>query len=88
MEGRVTQEEGCLSIPKIRDKVSRPQRVTVRAQDARGNWCEKTGEDLVARALMHEIDHLDGMLFIRHISALKRDLIKRKIKKMIKNGQW
>ena len=87
-EGRVTQEEGCLSIPGIREKISRPRRVTVRAQDARGNWCEKTGEDLLARALMHEIDHLDGMLFIRHVSALKRDLIKRKIKKITRNGQW
>jgi peptide deformylase len=87
-EGRHTQQEGCLSLPEFRENVTRPQRVTVRAQDAKGNWFEKPGEDLLARAIMHETDHLDGKLYITHISALKRDLIKRKVRKLIKQGEW
>jgi peptide deformylase len=88
VEGRQTQQEGCLSIPEFRENVTRPRRVTVRAQDANGNWFEKTGEDLLARAMMHETDHLYGKLYISHISALKRDLMKRKIKKLAKAGEW
>jgi peptide deformylase len=87
-EGRHTQQEGCLSLPEFRENVTRPRVVTVRAQDAKGNWFEKTGEDLLARALMHETDHLNGKLYITHISALKRDLIKRKVRKLIKQGEW
>jgi peptide deformylase len=87
-EGRVTQDEGCLSLPDFREKVARPKIVTIRAQDAQGNWYEKTGEDLLARAFMHETDHLDGMLYISHISTLKRDLMKRKIRKLMRNGEW
>lgn len=88
VEGRHTQQEGCLSLPEFREKVTRPRRVTIKAQDAYGNWYEKTGEDLLARALMHEIDHLHGQLYISHISALKRDLIKRKVRKLVKLGEW
>jgi peptide deformylase len=62
--------------------------VTIRAQDVHGEWYEKTGEELLARAFLHEIDHLDGKLYISHISALKRDLIKRKIRKLAKLGEW
>ena len=87
-EGRHTQQEGCLSLPEFRENVTRPQRVKVRAQDANGNWFEKTGEDLLARAIMHETDHLNGKLYITHVSALKRDLIKRKVRKLIKQGEW
>ena len=87
-DGRHTQAEGCLSLPEFRENVTRPTRVTVRAQDEHGNWFEKTGEDLLARALMHETDHLNGKLYISHISALKRDLIKRKIRKLAKAGEW
>jgi len=87
-EGRHTQQEGCLSLPEFRENVTRPRLATVRAQDAKGNWFEKTGEDLLARALLHETDHLNGKLYINHISALKRDLIKRKVKKLIKQGEW
>ncbi|HET7185185.1 MAG TPA: peptide deformylase [Terriglobales bacterium] len=87
-EGRHRQQEGCLSLPEFREDVTRPRVATVRAQDAKGNWFEKTGEDLLARALMHETDHLDGKLYISHISALKRDLIKRKIRKLIKQREW
>jgi peptide deformylase len=87
-EGRHTQQEGCLSLPEFRENVTRPQRVKVRAQDAKGNWFEKIGEDLLARAIMHETDHLNGKLYITHVSALKRDLIKRKVRKLIKQGEW
>lgn len=87
-EGRHTQQEGCLSIPEFRENVTRPKRVTVRAQNAKGEWFEHTGEDLLARAFVHETDHLNGKLYISHISGLKRDLIKRKIKKLQKAGEW
>jgi len=87
-EGRQRGSEGCLSIPEFREDVSRAKVVTVRAQDAAGKFFEHTGEDLLARAFLHETDHLNGKLYITHISALKRDLIKRKIKKMVKAGEW
>jgi peptide deformylase len=87
-EGRHTQSEGCLSIPDFRENVTRPQKVTVRAQDVHGKVFEKTGEDLLARAFLHETDHLNGKLYISHLSALKRDLMKRKIKKLMKAGEW
>jgi len=87
-EGRVTQNEGCLSIPEFREPVTRARKVTIRAQDVNGKWFEKTGEELLARALLHETDHLNGKLYISHVSALKRDLIKRKIRKLMKAGEW
>jgi peptide deformylase len=87
-EGKHTQPEGCLSIPEFREPVKRAQKVTIRAQDAHGKWYEKTGEDLLARAFLHETDHLNGKLYISHISGLKRDLMKRKIRKLIKAGEW
>jgi peptide deformylase len=87
-EGKQVGEEGCLSIPGFREQVKRAKKVTVRAQNVEGEWFERSGEDLLARAMQHEIDHLNGVLFITHISPLKRDLIKRKIKKMIKAGEW
>jgi len=87
-EGKHRQNEGCLSIPEFREPVTRAKQVTVRAQDVNGKWYEKTGEDLLARAFLHETDHLNGKLYISHISALKRDLIKRKIRKLVKAGEW
>jgi peptide deformylase len=87
-EGEKREEEGCLSIPGFRGYVVRPQFVTVKAQNAKGEVFEMRGEDLLARAFCHEIDHLDGILFIQHLGMLKRDLIKRKIKKMKKLGEW
>jgi peptide deformylase len=87
-EGRQRGTEGCLSIPEFREEVTRPQRVTIRAQDIDGKFYEHTGEELLARAFVHETDHLNGKLYISHISALKRDLIKRKIKKLVKAGEW
>ncbi len=88
VEGRQEGEEGCLSIPGFREQVRRGKRVTVRAQNAKGEEFEMTGEDLLARAFLHETDHLYGKLYITHISALKRDLIKRKIRKKQKAGEW
>jgi peptide deformylase len=87
-EGRHTQQEGCLSLPEFRENVTRPKIVTIKAQDAHGKWYEKTGEELLARAFLHETDHLNGKLYITHISALKRDLIKRKVRKLVKHGEW
>jgi len=87
-EGEQREEEGCLSVPGYRGHVIRPQFVTVRAQDATGKSYEMRGEGLLARAFCHEIDHLHGILFIQHLSMLKRDLIKRKIRKQQKRGEW
>lgn len=88
MEGKQVEEEGCLSLPDIREKVARASHVKVRAQDVKGEWFEVEGDELLARALQHEIDHLDGVLFIDRLSRLKRELLTRKMKKLIKNGEW
>ena len=87
-EGKQTGEEGCLSIPGFREPVTRAKKTTVRAQNVQGEWFEIKGEDLLARAMLHEIDHINGILFLKHLSTLKRDLIKRKIKKLQKAGEW
>jgi peptide deformylase len=87
-EGRLYEEEGCLSFPDIREKVVRAATVRVRAQDVHGKWFEMDGEELMARCLQHEIDHLDGILFLVRMSALKRNLNLRKIRKMQANGEW
>ena len=88
VEGRITSNEGCLSLPEFREKVTRARKVTARAQNLKGESFEVTGEDLLARALLHETDHLNGKLYISHISSLKRDLMKRKIRKLMKTGEW
>jgi peptide deformylase len=87
-EGKQHEEEGCLSLPDIRDKVTRAAKVKVRAQDLEGKWFELEGTELLARAFQHEIDHLDGILFPWRLSALKRDLILRRIRKLQKTGEW
>jgi peptide deformylase len=87
-EGKHMQSEGCLSIPDFRENVKRASKVIIRAQDVHGEFFERTGEELLARAFQHETDHLNGKLYISHISALKRDLIKRKIRKLVKAGEW
>lgn len=87
-EGKQFEEEGCLSLPEIREKVQRAARVKVRAQDVNGEFFEAEGEELLGRAMQHEIDHLDGVLFIDRLSPLKRDLVKRRIRKLQKNGEW
>ncbi len=88
VEGVQSGEEGCLSLPGFREQVTRGRRVTVRAQNAKGEVFEMTGEDLLARAFQHETDHLKGKLYIHHVSVLKRDLIRRKIRKLMKAGDW
>jgi peptide deformylase len=87
-EGKQTGEEGCLSIPGFREPVTRANKVTVRARNEKGEIVELPGEELLARVFQHEIDHLDGILFINHLSSLKRDIIRRKIKKLQKAGEW
>jgi peptide deformylase len=88
LDGKISESEGCLSIPEFRENVTRAKRATVRAQDAKGEFWEKTGEELLARAFQHEIDHLNGKLYIHRISGLKRDLMRRKIRKLEKAGEW
>jgi peptide deformylase len=87
-EGKQVEEEGCLSLPEIREKVQRNAWVKVRAQNEKGEFFEVEGEELLARALQHEIDHLNGILFIDRLSRLKRDLVQRRIRKLQKNGDW
>ena len=87
-EGRQREEEGCLSLPGITAVVERPKTVVVKGQDLDGNPMEIRGEELMARVLCHEIDHLDGILYLDRISPLKRDLLKRKIRKLIRAGEW
>ena len=87
-EGEQREEEGCLSLPSFRGYVARPQYVTIRAHDVAGKEFEMKGEGLLARAFCHEIDHLNGILFIAHLGMIKRDMIKRKIRKLQKEGKW
>ncbi len=87
-DGKQTGEEGCLSIPGFREPVTRANEVMVRAHNEKGEVIELSGEELLARAFEHEIDHLNGVLFINHLSTLKRDIIRRKIKKLQKTGEW
>ena len=88
MEGEQREEEGCLSVPGHAGVVQRPAWVKVRGQDIQGNDVTMEGTGLLARAFCHEIDHLDGKLFIERLGVLKRDLIKRKIRKQIRQGEW
>jgi len=87
-EGKQYEEEGCLSFPEIREKIQRAFKVKVRAQDETGKWFEMDGEELLSRAFQHEIDHLDGILFTKRMSPLKRDLVLRKIRKLQREGTW
>jgi peptide deformylase len=87
-EGKLYEEEGCLSFPEIREKVVRAAKVRIRAQNEHGKWFEMDGEELLSRALQHEIDHLDGVLFIFRMSPLKRNLNLRKIRKLQSEGKW
>jgi len=87
-EGSQIGEEGCLSIPGFREDVKRAYKVRLRAQNVDGEFFETEGEELLARAMQHEIDHLNGVLFLNHLSLLKRDLIRRKIRKLVKAGEW
>jgi len=87
-EGKQYGDEGCLSFPDIQEKVSRAAKVRIRAQDEKGKWFEMDGEEVLARCFQHEIDHTDGIQFIFRMSALKRDLVQRKIRKLQREGKW
>ena len=87
-EGRVSMEEGCLSFPGLYTTFVRPRSVRVRAQDAAGQWREIEGEELLAQALCHEIDHLNGILLVDHIRGLKRTMFLRRVKKFREAGAW
>ncbi len=87
-DGEQKSEEGCLSIPDFSDVVARPRTMIVRGQNIRGEEIRIEAEGLLARCFSHEIDHLNGILFIDRLSVLKRNLIRNKIKKMAKSGEW
>ena len=87
-EGEQFEEEGCLSIPGFSATVVRPKKVVLRGMDLNGKEIFIEGSDLLARAFCHELDHLDGKFFLDHISFIKRDMIKRRIKKLIRQGKW
>jgi peptide deformylase len=87
-DGEQYEEEGCLSIPGFSEFVRRPKKVVIRGTDLDGRELVLEGTDLLARALCHEMDHLNGVLFLEHLSFIKRDLIKRRIRKLIKQNEW
>ena len=87
-EGEQREEEGCLSVPGHSGVVLRPKLVKVRGQDLTGKEITMVANGLLARAFCHEIDHLDGKLFIERLGIVKRDLMKRKIRKQIRQGNW
>ena len=87
-EGMQLEEEGCLSVPGFTATVARPARVVLRGQDRTGEARVVEGTGLLARAFQHEMDHLDGRLFVDHLRGIKRDLIVRKIQKLARAGEW
>lgn len=88
VEGNQLGDEGCLSFPGIYTKVKRNLRAVVKYQDVFGNFQELDGEDLTARCALHETDHCDGIVFLDRMTALKREMAKRKIRKLQKTGEW
>ncbi len=88
LEGMQLEEEGCLSVPGFNATVARPTRAVVRGLDRSGTLRTVEGTDLLARALQHEMDHLDGKLFLDRVRGIKRDLIVKKIRKMARAGKW
>ena len=87
-EGEQLEDEGCLSIPGFSAVVPRPRKVILKGLDLNGKEITIEAKDLLARAFCHEMDHLNGVFFLDHLSFLKRDLIKRKIRKLVKQGEW
>jgi peptide deformylase len=87
-DGMQLQEEGCLSVPEFTATVVRPTRVVINALDRRGDAFEREGIGLLARAFQHEMDHLDGTLFVNRLRGIKRDMIERKIRKLARAGKW
>ena len=88
LDGKQVGEEGCLSIPGFREDVKRAAKVKVRAKNIDGEEFETECDELLARAIQHETDHLNGILFLKHLSPLKRDMIRRKIRKLQQSGEW
>lgn len=88
IEGTQNGDEGCLSFPGIFTPVERGLRAVVRAHDINGNQFELDGMELTARCMLHETDHCDGIVFLDKMSPIKREIVKRKIKKLQKAGQW
>jgi peptide deformylase len=87
-EGEQRHDEGCLSVPGYGGSPVRPARVMVKGRDPDGSEKVYTGTELLARAFCHEIDHIDGLLFVDRLSPLKRDLLKRKLRKRAKSDDW
>jgi peptide deformylase len=87
-DGMQLEEEGCLSVPGFNATVVRPERVVVKGLDRHGVEQQREATGLLARAFQHEIDHLDGKLFVDHLRGIKRDLIVRRIKKLTRSGKW
>src|SRR4029077_8111284 len=87
-EGEQYEDEGCLSLPGFTASVMRPQKVILRGVDMNGKEVTVEGKDLLARAFCHEMDHLNGVFFLDYLSFIKRDMIKRKIRKLVKQGEW
>src|SRR5262245_41323225 len=87
-DGEQYEEEGCLSIPGFSSEVIRPKKVVLKGVDLDGKEVIVEGVDLLARAFCHEMDHLNGKFFLDHISFIKRDIIRRRIRKMMRDGKW
>jgi peptide deformylase len=87
-EGMQLEEEGCLSVPGFNATVVRPERAIVKGLDRTGAEQQREGTGLLARAFQHEMDHLDGTLFVDRLRGIKRDLIVRRIKKLSRAGKW
>jgi peptide deformylase len=84
----IVEDEGCLSVPGFTSAVVRPRTVIIKGLDLNGKEVTVEGKDLLARAFCHEMDHLNGVFFLDHLSFIKRDIIKRKIRKLVKQGEW
>lgn len=87
-EGRTQVEEGCLSFPGLFTAIQRPRRIRVRAQDRTGEWFDIDADGLLAQAICHEMDHLDGVLLVHHLRGLKKQMFMRRVAKMRKLGVW
>jgi peptide deformylase len=87
-DGMQLEEEGCLSVPGFNATVVRPSRIVLTGLDRHGESQQREGSGLLARAFQHELDHLEGQLFVEHLRGVKRDMIVRKIRKLSRAGKW
>jgi peptide deformylase len=88
VSGTISLEEGCLSFPGLFTTLTRPRELVVRAQNANGEWREIAADGLLAQAMCHEIDHLDGRLLVHHLRGIKKKMFLRRVEKMRKTGVW